>query len=183
MTHSWKNRQCSKTTAALLNALCSDMTQNDYRFFSQDTTRSKRTGRKSFGAGAAHWKKSVNLEKVDEKNANKHQWHYHCRTRPRERPRGNDHLLCELRKRTRMRATSAAAAMAELLKPAPTNKRGGGNSRSNTDPTRLSKTIVITKYRKTDHVLPLDAGMGLERLCQTDTVTTQCNRSCPQRQQ
>ena len=148
--------QMSKTTTALLNALCSDMTQNDYQFFSQDTL-DKLVG--NSWAGAAHWKKSINLKKVDKKNANSTNGTTAATKATKKTKKKQSFVNFE----TDASSTSAAAAMAELLKPAPTNKRGGGNSRSNTDPTQLSKTM-ITKYGKTDHVLPLDAGMGLEQL-------------------
>lgn len=145
--------QLSKTTSALLNALCSDMTQNDYQFFSQETL--DKLG--NSWAGAAHWKRSINLKKVtDKKNSN-----------------DNAAVTKSATKKTTKKkqafvnfdvadvSSMTASAVAALLKPATATIKRGGSATN--DPTQLSKAM-ITKYSKADNVLPLDAGMGIEQL-------------------
>ena len=131
-----EDTQTTKTTTALLNALCSDMTRNDYQFFSQETLDKLGNG----WAGASHWKKSVTLTKTALKKATT-----------------TKKMVSKKRKKTQIVNFDAdVSCIQDLLQPAQQNKRG-------TDPTQLSKAM-ISKHGKADNILPLDAGMGIDQL-------------------
>lgn len=125
-------------TAALLDALCSsEMSQNDYEFFSQDTLEKLSQG--NHWAGSQHWKKVSNLRKKEVK------------------PKATKKKASKKKKKQSIIDFAAnVSSMDDLLKPAQKNKRG-------TDPIQLSKAMK-TKYSKADNVLPLDAGMGIDQL-------------------
>jgi condensin complex subunit 2 len=128
--------QTTKTTTALLNALCSDMTRNDYQFFSQESL--DKLG--NAWAGASHWKKSVTLAKAAVK-----------------KPDTTKRTIAKKRKKFQPVDFEAdVSSIPDLLKPAQLNKRG-------TDPTQLSKAM-ISKHGKVDNILPLDARMSVDQL-------------------
>lgn len=125
-------------TAALLDALCSsEMSQNDYEFFSQDTLEKLSQG--NDWAGSQHWKKASKLRKKE------------IKPKTTKKKAGK-----KKKKQSTIDFSADASQIDELLKPAQKNKRG-------TDPTQLSKAMK-TKYAKADNILPLDAGMGIDQL-------------------
>jgi len=125
-------------TAALLDALCSsEMSQNDYEFFSQDTLEKLSQG--NHWAGSQHWKKATNLRKKEVK------------------PKATKKKAAKKKKKQSVVDFAAdVSSIDDILQPAQKNKRG-------TDPIQLSKAMK-TKYSKADNVLPLDAGMGMDQL-------------------
>ena len=129
--------EATKATSALLDALCHEMTENDYQFFSQESL--DKLG--NSWAGAAHWKKTTNLSRVIEKKdvvvkkkvikkkKNKIPW---------------------------IDFNADISTIHDLLRPAQVSSRG-------TNPIQLSKSMM-TKYGNTDNLLPLDAKMEVSQL-------------------
>jgi condensin complex subunit 2 len=134
--------QGCKATTELLNSLCSEMTQNDYQFFSQETL--SKLG--NSWAGAAHWKKVAKLNKGDKRNNGS------------ESNEGSTQEKKKAAKKIKfIDFNSDVSGFSSLIeKHKVTSKRGA-------DATLLSKAVT-KKYEKEDHILPLDAGMGIDQL-------------------
>jgi condensin complex subunit 2 len=131
-----------KSTTDLLNSLCSELTQNDYQFFSQETL--SKLG--NSWAGAAHWKKVAKLNRVDKRN---------------NEPESKEGCIQEKKKTEKKKKcidfNTDVSGFSSFL------EKHKANSKHGADATLLSKAVT-TKYEKEDHILPLDAGMGIDQL-------------------
>lgn len=130
----------NNNTATLLDALCStEMSQNDYEFFSQDAIEKLND---NVWAGSQHWKRGTQ--------------HLQRKATPVEKNKKEKKRATKKKKQALDLSLTTTDQLEDLLKPPP-KKRGGA------DPLQLSKAM-IAKYTKTDNVLPLDAGMGIDQL-------------------
>jgi len=134
-----------KCTGRMLDLICKSNligTETDYQFFNDALLQKMSSG--NFWAGANHWKRSKRAAVVEKKGKE-----------PEEKVKRKKSNKI----RTFIDFSSPATTLESLLDDKSTKKRGKGKD------FQLSATAVNNQLEN-DHILPLDAGIGLEEMGQ-----------------
>jgi condensin complex subunit 2 len=139
-------------TTVVLDALCSGETLqggNDYEFFSTEALDKLLTSGNNEWAGAAHWKKGDALRKKKTAAAAAAKKKKNKKKQSNKKKKTNQ-VFVDL--------STPPPDMKDILRQPPKKKKKGA-----ADPLQLSNAM-LTKYDKTDNLLPPDAGIGIEAL-------------------
>jgi len=178
---SWVDTARTQQTAALLDALASSShpvfaTHSDYEFLDSraiDSLLLDRCGdvnNRNFWAGAQHWKRSKTHHAVASLSFNDKEASQSQKTPARKKKKAN--------KKTTTASVSVLVRLDEVpdltdiaqKPPQPKKKKTAKGARGKTssavpyqDPLQWSQAVV-TKHAQTDHLLPVDAGLGVQNL-------------------